>query len=67
MKTRKITVDQYLLTGSELAEWLDLSPGRITQLTDKGVLEKDEKTGLYDLQFSVISYSRFLLAPHMFD
>jgi hypothetical protein len=66
MKKLRRTIEEYHLTGGELAEWLDLTPGRITQLTDKGVLEKGED-GLYDLSAAVINYGRFLLAPHIYD
>jgi hypothetical protein len=65
MKKKKKMIEQWLLTRNELAEYLDITPQRVSQLCDSGVLEHDE-AGLYDLQFSIISYGRFILAPQLY-
>lgn len=59
MKRTTKKIEQFLLTGAELAEALKLSPGRISQLTTARVLERD-KDGLYDLEFALHAYERFL-------
>lgn len=43
------------LSGQELADWLSLSEGRVTQLKDSGVFIRD-KDGKYDLRVSVQAY-----------
>jgi hypothetical protein len=59
MKRVKTTVEEFWLSAAELAEALKLSPGRISQLTSAGVLERD-RDGLYDLSLALICYERFL-------
>jgi hypothetical protein len=66
MKKLKKTIEVYHLTGQELAEWLDLSEGRVSQLCSQGVFERCED-GLYDLSSSVINYGRFILAPQLYS
>ena len=48
-----------LYTSNVVADWLAVTPRRVRQLRDEGVL--DEKTpGLYDLQSSVVRYITYL-------
>ncbi len=44
------------VSGKELAEWLSLTPARITQLTSTGVLQKNPKSKKYLLKESVAAY-----------
>jgi hypothetical protein len=63
---KKVQVEAIRLTAAELSEWLDLSPGRITQLTDQGVLERgDDKH--YDWHQSLSQYALFTQNPKMFS
>ena len=48
-----------LFTSNVIADWLAVTPRRVRQLRDEGVLV--EKTpGLYDLQSSVVRYISYL-------
>ena len=53
------------LTGDELAGYLDLSPGRVSQLKSLGVFDLEDD-GLFDLTKSLLMYERFLAHPHLF-
>jgi hypothetical protein len=65
MKRKMVQVEQVWMNGEELAEALDLSPARVSQLATLGVFEK-HKDG-YELGFSVASYSKYILCPRMYD
>jgi hypothetical protein len=67
MKIEKKTVEVRWLTGAELGTYLDLSPGRISQLTSDGILERRDGDGLYDLEHCLGIYSKYILAPHIWD
>jgi hypothetical protein len=65
MKRFKQTREVVHLTGEELADYFDLSPGRISQLKALGVFDLEED-GLFDLTKSLVMYERFLAHPHLF-
>ena len=67
MKIEKRVTEEKWLTAVELSGYLDLTPARISQLTDAGILERREKDKHYDLGLAIACYGRYLLAPHLFD
>lgn len=48
-----------LYTSSTVAEWLSMTPRRVRQLRDEGVLV-EKAPGLYELKASVVRYISFL-------
>jgi hypothetical protein len=66
VKRTKKVVEEIRCTASELAEMFELSAARISQLTSQGVLERG-KDNHYDLQLSLVSYGRYILAPRLYD
>ena len=66
MKRRNKVVEEVRVTASELADMFDLTVARIGQLDKAGVLEKGDDNH-FDLQISIVSYGRYLLAPRLFD
>lgn len=48
-----------LYTSNVVADWLAVTPRRVRQLRDEGVLE-EKAPGLYDLQSSVVRYIAYL-------
>ena len=67
MKIEKRITEVRWLTGVELSTYLDVTPARISQLTSDGILERRDKDGLYDLEHAIGCYSKFILAPHLWD
>lgn len=66
MKRVKVTEEKIRVTTAELAEMFDLTPARIGQLCNIGVLEKG-KDKHFDLQHAVINYGRYILCPRSYD
>jgi hypothetical protein len=66
MRRRMVQVEQTWMNGEELAEALDLSPSRVSELATLGVFERDNKLG-FELGFSLRNYSKYILAPHLFS
>jgi hypothetical protein len=64
MKRKMVQHEEIWMNGEELAYALDLSPSRVSELATLGVFEK-EKDG-YELGFSLASYSKYILAPHLY-
>jgi hypothetical protein len=55
------------VTTKELAVVLDLSPGRIRQLVQEGVLDRDAPNGKFTLQHAVGCYVTHLLMSGVRD
>jgi hypothetical protein len=66
MKRKTVQRVEVWMTGEELAEALDLSPSRVSELASLGVFERHPKDG-YELKFSLASYSKYILAPRLYD
>jgi hypothetical protein len=65
MKRKMVQVEQVWMNGEELAEALDLSPGRVSQLATLGVFER-EKDG-FELGFSLRNYAKYILNPSVYS
>jgi biotin operon repressor len=66
MKRKMVQVEEAWMSGEELAEALDISPARVSQLAAQGVFEQRTKDG-YELNFSLRNYERYILAPRLYD
>ena len=65
MKRKMVQVEEVWMSGEELAEAFDIWPARVSQLAAQGVFEQRTKDG-YELGFSLASYSKYILAPHLY-
>jgi hypothetical protein len=63
---KRVKVERWRVTTAELADRLDLSPARIGQLDEIGVLEKGDDNH-FDLGTSVAQYALYLQNPRLFD
>jgi biotin operon repressor len=66
MKRKMVQVEEVWMSGEELAEALDISPARVSQLAAQGVFEQRTEDG-YELNFSLRNYERYILAPRLYD
>lgn len=65
MKRKIVKREEVWLNGDELAEALDLSSARVSQLASIGVLEKCADG--YELGFSLRNYGRYILSPRLYN